>query len=346
MLTDFISLLGGMMLLVLAGDVMVRGAVGVAEAIGVPAIVIGLTIVAFGTSAPELFISLRAVLGDASGIAIGNVVGSNVANVLLIMGIPSIIAATSCDEPGALRSAFFMMGVTVIFAILCTTGELDLIASGILLALLAFFIADTARTVLTARRAREKEAGPGPSEMGAAGVRSERDIDDDEDPAMALMEDVDGVPSSVLVAVLFLAGGMIGLPAGAHFTIEGAVSLARQWGVSEAAIGLTIIALGTSLPELTTTVMAAIRGQGAVAIGNVIGSNIFNLLAIMGITAAIVPVAVPPEILIFDIWAMVLSSGLLLIFTMLKLEISRTLGVIFVIFYLSYIYLVFQTGMA
>ncbi|MEM1045509.1 MAG: calcium/sodium antiporter [Pseudomonadota bacterium] len=344
MLTDFISLLGGMMLLVLAGDVMVRGAVGVAEAIGVPAIVIGLTIVAFGTSAPELFISLRAVLGDASGIAIGNVVGSNVANVLLIMGIPSIIAATSCDEPGALRSAFFMMGVTVIFAILCTTGELDLIASGILLALLAFFIADTARTVLTARRAREREAGP--SEMGAAGVRSERDIDDDDDPAMALMEDVDGVPSSVLVAVLFLAGGMIGLPAGAHFTIEGAVSLARQWGVSEAAIGLTIIALGTSLPELTTTVMAAIRGQGAVAIGNVIGSNIFNLLAIMGITAAIVPVAVPAEILIFDIWAMVLSSGLLLIFTMLKLEITRTLGVIFVIFYLSYIYLVFQTGMA
>jgi len=319
------------MLLVLAGDVMVRGAVGVAEALGVPAIVIGLTIVAFGTSAPELFISLNAVFGDASGIAIGNVVGSNVANVLLILGIPSLIAVTSCDEPGALRSAFFMMGVSVIFAILCATGELNLASGGILLALLAFFIADTARMVLSARKLQQSGAG------------SSDEIEED-DPAMDLLEDVDGVPSNNLIAVLFLVGGMIGLPAGAHFTIDGAVNLAREWGVSEAAIGLTIIALGTSLPELTTTVMAAIRGQGAVAIGNVIGSNIFNLLAIMGITAVIVPVEIPPEILVFDIWAMLMSTALLLVFTMYKLEISRPLGITFVVFYISYIYLVFQTG--
>lgn len=331
MLTDFISLLGGMMLLVLAGDVMVRGAVGVAEALGVPAIVIGLTIVAFGTSAPELFISLNAVFGDASGIAIGNVVGSNVANVLLILGIPSLIAVTSCDEPGALRSAFFMMGVSVIFAILCATGELNLASGGILLALLAFFIADTARMVMSARKLQQSGAGPS-------------DEIEDDDPAMDLLEDVDGVPSNNLIAILFLVGGMIGLPAGAHFTIDGAVNLAREWGVSEAAIGLTIIALGTSLPELTTTVMAAIRGQGAVAIGNVIGSNIFNLLAIMGITAVIVPVEIPPEIMVFDIWAMLMSTALLLVFTMYKLEITRPLGITFVVFYISYIYLVFQTG--
>jgi len=319
------------MLLVLAGDVMVRGAVGVAEALGVPAIVIGLTIVAFGTSAPELFISLNAVFGNASGIAIGNVVGSNVANVLLILGIPSLIAVTSCDEPGALRSAFFMMGVSVIFAILCATGELNLASGGILLALLAFFIADTARMVLSARKLQQSGAG------------ASDEIEED-DPAMDLLEDVDGVPSNNLIAVLFLVGGMIGLPAGAHFTIDGAVNLAREWGVSEAAIGLTIIALGTSLPELTTTVMAAIRGQGAVAIGNVIGSNIFNLLAIMGITAVIVPVEIPPEILVFDIWAMLMSTALLLVFTMYKLEITRPLGITFVVFYISYIYLVFQTG--
>lgn len=333
MLTDFISLLGGMMLLVLAGDVMVRGAVGVAEALGIPAIVIGLTIVAFGTSAPELFISLNAVFGDASGIAIGNVVGSNVANVLLILGIPSLIAVTSCDEPGALRSAFFMMGVTVIFAILCATGELNLASGGILLALLAFFIADTARMVMSARKVQQAGAGP-------------IDEVEDDDPAMDLLEDVDGVPTNNLIAILFLVGGMIGLPAGAHFTIEGAVNLAREWGVSEAAIGLTIIALGTSLPELTTTVMAAIRGQGAVAIGNVIGSNIFNLLAIMGITAVIVPVEIPQEILIFDIWAMLMSTALLLVFTLYRLQITRPLGITFVVFYISYIYLVFQTGAA
>lgn len=323
-----------MMLLVLAGDVMVRGAVGVAESLGIPAIVIGLTIVAFGTSAPELFISLKAVFDDASGIAIGNVVGSNVANVLLILGIPSLIAVTSCNEPGALRSAFFMMGVSVIFAILCATGELNLASGGILLALLAFFIADTARMVMTARKNNKVEAN------------GRLDEDEEPDPALDLLEDVDGVPSNNLIAILFLLGGLIGLPAGAHFTIDGAVNLAREWGVSEAAIGLTIIALGTSLPELTTTVMAAIRGQGAVAIGNVIGSNIFNLLAIMGITAVIVPVQIPQEILVFDIWAMLMSTALLLVFTLYKLDITRPLGITFVIFYLTYIYLVFQTGSA
>lgn len=322
------------MLLVLAGDVMVRGAVGVAESLGIPAIVIGLTIVAFGTSAPELFISLKAVFDDASGIAIGNVVGSNVANVLLILGIPSLIAVTSCNEPGALRSAFFMMGVSVIFAILCATGELNLASGGILLALLAFFIADTARMVMTARKNNKAEAN------------GRTDEDEEPDPALDLLEDVDGVPSNNLIAILFLLGGLIGLPAGAHFTIDGAVNLAREWGVSEAAIGLTIIALGTSLPELTTTVMAAIRGQGAVAIGNVIGSNIFNLLAIMGITAVIVPVQIPQEILVFDIWAMLMSTALLLVFTLYKLDITRPLGITFVIFYLTYIYLVFQTGSA
>jgi len=310
----------------------VRGAVGIAEALGIPAIIIGLTVVAFGTSAPELFISLKAVFGNASGIAIGNVVGSNVANVLLILGIPSLIAVTSCDEPGALRSAFFMMGVTVIFAILCATGELNLAAGGILLSLLAFFIADTARTVLSARKSRKD------------GLETPDDEEDYDDPALDLMEDVDGVPSNNLVAILFLVGGMIGLPAGAHFTIDGAVNLARDWGVSEAAIGLTIIALGTSLPELTTTVMAAIRGQGAVAIGNVIGSNIFNILAIMGITAVIVPVEIPQEILVFDIWAMLMSTALLLVFTIYKLQITRPLGITFIVFYISYIYLVFQTG--
>lgn len=337
MLTDFISLLGGMLLLVLAGDVMVRGAVGVAEALGVPAIVIGLTVVAFGTSAPELFIALKAAFDDAGGIAIGNVVGSNVANVLLILGIPSLIAATACDEPGALKSALFMMGVSVIFALLCTTGILDRIAGGILLVLLGVFLADTARTVLRARR-------PAPVSADSRSNASDYDGDEDDEPGVDLLEEVDGVPSNVLIALLFLVGGIVGLPAGAHFTIEGAVNLARQWGVSETAIGLTIIALGTSLPELTTTVMAAIRGQGAVAIGNVIGSNIFNLLAIMGITATVIPLAVPRELLVFDLWAMLGSSGLLLIFTLYKLEITRTLGITFVIFYLSYIYLVFKTG--
>ncbi|MEJ8472656.1 calcium/sodium antiporter [Roseibium algae] len=327
MLFDYVSLAGGLVVLIIAGDILVRGSVGVAQRLGIPNLVIGLTIVAFGTSAPELVISLKAATEGAGGIAIGNVVGSNIANVLLVLGMPAMIAATPCGEDGATKNAIFMFAVSIIFVILCFFSPLGLISSLILLALLAVFLGDSALSALKHRK--EKKA----SDFAAAKIAEEEGNEG--------LEDVEGVPDAMAVAGVYIVLGLIGLPLGAHFTIEGATSVAQDWGVSDAVIALTVIALGTSLPELATTVMAAVRQHGAVAIGNVIGSNIFNLVAIMGITTAVVPVDVPAEILKFDIWVMLACAMLLLGLAARRVCLGRVSGFVLFSSYCLYIFAVY-----
>ncbi|MBS8260507.1 sodium:calcium antiporter [Roseibium polysiphoniae] len=327
MLFDYVSLAGGLVVLIIAGDILVRGSVGIAQRLGIPNLVIGLTIVAFGTSAPELVISLKAALSGSGGIAIGNVVGSNIANVLLVLGMPALIAATPCGEEGATKNAIFMVAISVVFTILCFFSPIGLMGSLILLALLAVFLGDSARAALQHRKERKAAA--------ATAAEAQEDDDDDE------LEDVEGVPDAVAVAGVYIVLGLIGLPLGAHFTINGATSVAQDWGVSDAVIALTVIALGTSLPELATTVMAAIRQHGAVAIGNVIGSNVFNLLAIIGITTAIVPVEVPAEILKLDIWVMLACAVLLLVLAAKKICLGRMSGFVLTAAYVLYISVVY-----
>jgi cation:H+ antiporter len=319
-----ISLIGGLLVLLIAGDIVVRGAVSLAERMGIPTLIIGLTIIAFGTSAPELVISLRAALSGSGGIAIGNAVGSNIANVLLVLGIPSLFARTRCYEPGAVRNSVFMIGITCVFIAFCSFPPLDKQAGFALLALLAFFLTDQVRTAMRARR------------EGAIISENGGDMD--------LVEAVEGIPQSVPVAVLFVLLGIIGLPAGAHLTIDGAVSVGRAWGVSEAAIGLSVIAIGTSLPELSATLMAAVRGHSAVAVGNIIGSNIFNLLAIMGATATIAPVPVPGTMMSFDLWVMLVSSCLLLGLAVWRVTVGKTLGIAMLLVYAIYLLAVFRFG--
>ena len=326
MLIDYVSLVGGLVVLIVAGDVLVRGSVSVAERLGIPTLVIGLTIVAFGTSAPELVISLRAALDGLSGIAIGNVVGSNIANVLAVLGLPALFAATSCDENGAVRNSVFMVAITAIFIGMAFHSPISRLDGTILLVLLALFLWESVRAT---RRHRAQN-------VGAAAV-----ADGDEDLPF---DEVEGVPDNVGLAILFIVLGLIGLPLGAHFTIEGASALARDWGVSDAVIGLTVVALGTSLPELMTSLMAAIRGHAAVALGNVIGSNIFNLVAIMGITSMVVPLQVPPEVLRLDLWAMLACALLVLAFAAFKVTIRWPSGIILCALYALYIFVVFQTG--
>ncbi|MCC4242890.1 calcium/sodium antiporter [Stappia indica] len=326
MLIDYVSLVGGLVVLIVAGDVLVRGSVSVAERLGIPTLVIGLTIVAFGTSAPELVISLRAALDGLSGIAIGNVVGSNIANVLAVLGLPALFAATSCDENGAVRNSVFMVAITAIFIGMAFHSPLSRFDGTILLMLLALFLWESVRAT---RKHRAQN-------VGAAAV-----ADGDEDLPF---DEVEGVPDNVGLAILFIVLGLIGLPLGAHFTIEGASALARDWGVSDAVIGLTVVALGTSLPELMTSLMAAIRGHAAVALGNVIGSNIFNLVAIMGITSMVVPLQVPPEVLRLDLWAMLACALLVLAFAAFKVTIRWPSGIILCALYALYIFVVFQTG--
>ncbi|KZL21593.1 Inner membrane protein YrbG [Pseudovibrio axinellae] len=321
MLFSYAALLGGLALLIFAGDLLVRGAVSIAQALGIPTLVIGLTIVAFGTSAPELFISLKAALDGVSGVAIGNVVGSNIANVLLVLGVPALIAATPCNESGAQRNALFMLVVSVIFTALCFMGTLNFYAGIALLALLLIFLADSVRA--TKKHRKENRAGCKANET-------------EEDEL-----DVESVPENKAIAAVFLILGLIGLPLGAQLTITGATDVASSWGVSDAVIGLTVVALGTSLPELATTVMAAIRKHSGVALGNVIGSNVFNLLAIMGITVTVIPIPVPEQILVYDIWVMLACALLLYIIAAKRLCLGKVWGICLTAAYVAYIYVVF-----
>jgi cation:H+ antiporter len=335
MLIDYVSLIGGLVVLIVAGDVLVRGAVSIAERLGIPALVIGLTIVAFGTSAPELFISLGAAIDGLPGIAIGNVVGSNVANVLLVLGMPALIASTSCREKGATRNSIFMVVITLVFIGMCFHSPIGRIDAAILLMLLGVFFWESVRATRNHRAANGH---------GSAATTADNGDDEDDGEVDLPFDEVDGVPENPALAIMFIALGLIGLPLGAHFTVEGASALARSWGVSDAVIGLTVVALGTSLPELVTSLVAAVRGHTAVALGNVIGSNIFNILAIMSVTAAFVPLAVPQEVLKLDLWVMLASALLVLAFAAFHVTIRKPSGVILCALYGLYIFSAFQFG--
>lgn len=344
MIIDYVSLLGGLVVLIVAGDILVRGAVGIAEKLGIPSLVIGLTIVAFGTSAPELVISLGAALDGFPGIAVGNVVGSNIANVLLVLGLPALFAATTCEERGATRNAIFMVATSAIFIAMCFFSPIGIVDGLILLALLLAFLGES---VYATRKHRRENGFTTPARNLSASAADPAAMEaeaDDADICGPPFEEVEGVPENPAFAFVFIALGLVGLPLGAHFTIEGATALARSWGVTEAVIGLTIVALGTSLPELATSLMAALRNHSAVALGNVIGSNIFNLLAIMGITAVVVPVEIPPEVLRFDLWAMLACALIVGVFAFYKVTLRHLAGLALVGLYLGYIAIVFASG--
>lgn len=327
---DYISLAGGLVILLVAGDVLVRGSVTVARSLGIPSLVIGLTIVAFGTSAPELVISLGSALNNASGIAVGNVVGSNIANVLLVMGCPALIATTMCTDKGVRKNAAFLLVVTVIFITMCAFGTLNRAMGAGLLVLLAVFLFDSYREMRRhQRRCRDYHNG------------CATDLDEAQ---IAELEEFDDAPGGLVVASVLVIAGLIGLPLGGHFAVEGAVGIARSWGVTETAIGLTVVALGTSLPELATTVMAAFRKESAVALGNVLGSNVFNIVAILGLTSVIVPLEVPAAIMKYDIWVMLATTILLFIFAFMRMKLRWPLGIALVAGYCLYIYFVFATS--
>lgn len=308
-MSDYVFLILGLVVLVAAGDLLVRGSVSLAERLGIPPLIIGLTIVACGTSAPELFISVGAALEGAGGIAIGNVVGSNIANILLVLGLPALISPIQTREDGITRNTAFMIVVSIVFAALCFVGPLDRPQGVLLLAMLAYFLWNS---VHHARRARRSEPAVGEH------------------------------PHAWWLIALFIAGGLAGLPLGAHLTVDAARSIALSWGISEAAVGLTIVAVGTSLPEIAASLMAAARGSHGIALGNVVGSNLFNITAVMGVTASITPVDIPPPLLHLDIWVMLATALLLLPFVLGERRIGRVAGLAFLLGYAAYVIAVFS----
>ncbi len=315
----YLALATGITMLLFCGDVLVRGAVAMAVKLDIPTLVIGLTIVAFGTSAPELVVSLRAALAGSPGISIGNVVGSNIANVLLVLGLPALIAATDCNQPFIRRNTLYVIAASLLFIGLCFVGPLSFWHGALLFGFMVVFLVESGR------RAAQRS-----DEASIVGEET-----------MELIEGSSGLPEKPWVVAAYMGAGLVGLPIGAHLTVIGATHIATNFGISEAAIGLTVVALGTSLPELATTTAAAIRGHCGLALGNVLGSNLFNILAIMGITAMVVPVPVPEVLMRMDLWVMLGAVLVICPFVWLKSNITRIPAFAFLVMYAAYIYTVF-----
>lgn len=306
-LGDWPTLIIGLVILLFGGDALVRGAVNLALRLGIPALVVGLTVVAFGTSAPELLVSINAALAGQAGIAVGNVVGSNVVNILLILGLPLLLTTIHSSQLDTRRSYVMMVATAALFCGLAFTGPLTWWHGLILLAGLGLMLWDNYRVSMAHRQA------------GA---------DDDVEGA----DDSMGWPR----IIFFVVAGLFGLAVGARLLVDSAVNIATDFGISETVIGLTLVALGTSLPELVTSVIAAIRKQADVAMGNVIGSNIFNILSILGITSLIAEVPIDPAILYFDNFVMLAVSLLLIPFVFFKRDMGRKTGLTFVGIYVAY----------
>ena len=302
----------GLVTLLLAGDFLVRAAVNLALRLGISALVVSLTVVAFGTSAPELLIVLSAMADDAPGLAMGNIVGSNTANILLVLGLPALVAGLYTTGFDTKKAFISMILATVLFITLAFVGPFSWWHGGLMLAVLAAILLDQA---WTARRV---------SRVAVA------------------TEDLNGVDTSIpgWKITLYLLFGLVGLPLGAKVLVVNAEIIAREFGVPETAIGLTLIAVGTSLPELATTTVAAIRRQADVALGNVIGSNMFNLLAVIGIAALVGPIPVADEFLRFDLWVMLAASFLLIPFVFFGRNITRIWGAALTLLYMAYLLVV------
>ena len=303
---------GGLVLLALGGELLVRGAVGMATRLGISPLLAGLTIVGFGTSAPELATSVQAALAGSPGIAIGNVVGSNIANILLILGVSAIILPLSVNPASFARDSIALGGS----ALLCTGAVLlgvigPLIGCVLIICLVGYIW----------WAYKSESAVPCPE-----GARHEHEAEDRPVPANTGPVVLGGMILAGLAAAIF----------GAGWLVDGAVVLAGAAGVSESVIGLTVVAIGTSLPELIACVVAVLRGHEDVALGNVVGSNIYNLCGILGITALIQPIAVPAEIAAFDIWVLLGVTALLMVQLRSGWRLSRLEGALLVALYIGY----------
>lgn len=323
MLEVWLPLVGGLILLIAGGELLVRGAVQVATSLGVSPLVIGLTLVGFGTSAPELVTSVQAALSGAPGIAYGNIVGSNIANVLLIGGAAAMIFPIAISSAALKRDGVVMLCVIVLFAAVSAVAPLGRIIGAMFVGGLVFY-------VYTAFR--QERAAP-PVDHGA--VYDKSLALQETDPALNMTS---SHRSSLLISALIALAGLVLVVVGGKFLVDGAVSLARGFGISETVIGLTIVALGTSMPEFITSVVAGFKRQGDVAFGNIIGSNIYNILGIGGATALMAPGAVPSEIVGFDNLVMIGVSALLVGMAWTGFRINRWEGAVLLAGYAAYVY--------
>jgi cation:H+ antiporter len=312
-MSDWASIAAGLVILAIGAEILIRGATEIARRLGFSELLIGLTLVGFGTSTPELVSSVQAALQDSAGIAVGNVVGSNIANVLLILGLSTFIAPIAVEPRSFHRDSIAVVLATLLAIGVSLTGGFSQLAG------LAFLGGLGAYILLAWLTERGRTDAPEAVRHEAAGA--------------ALPHG----PRSLALDVVFAVAGLAILILGAKLLVGGAVNVASTLGVSDAVIGLTIVAVGTSLPELFTSVMAALRGKSAIALGNVVGSNIYNTLGILGATAAIHPLTAPREIVWFDNWVMLAATLAMVWFARTQARISRAEGAVMMLAYALYI---------
>ena len=312
MLEQVLMFVLGLVVLVVGADVMVRGASRLAVSFGVSPLVVGLTVVAFGTSAPEMAVSVGSALAGTPDLAIGNVVGSNIANVLLILGISALITPLLVDEQIIRQEIPIMIGASALLVVMALDGNIGLLESIVLFALVITY---TVFLVIQSRRASKA-------------VQDEFET---------------GIPTSTwdshwAVQIGLIAAGLAMLVVGADWLVDAAVAFARAFGVSDLVIGLTVVAVGTSMPEIATSIVAAMRGQRDIAVGNVVGSNVFNILAVLGAAGIASGVGLPVSEAArnFDLWVMLAVAFACLPIMITGREIARWEGVVFLAYYAAY----------
>lgn len=321
---DYVLIAAGLALLFVGGEALVRGSVTISKRLGISAILIGVVVVGFGTSAPELLVSVQASLAGQSDIALGNVVGSNIANILLILGIAAVITPIICQDRAVRRDAFAVVSASFVLLGLSYMQIIPQVAGGMMLmALVAYLV--------YSYKAERKDKAEGVSAI-IAGTAHEHEAEE--------FQSKMGLGASILMSV----AGIAMLVFGADFLVEGASNVARKFGISEAVIGLSLVAIGTSLPELATAISASLKNNSDVIIGNVLGSNLFNILSILGITAMIKPIPVTGQIAAFDIPFSVVVAVMALVIVFYFKKFDRLAGGIFLASYVAYIGWMYSNG--
>ena len=308
MILNVLFILVGIVLVLWGADRLTDGAVAVAEKLKMPQIVIGLTIVAMGTSMPEFCVSLVSALKGTTDLAVGNIVGSNIFNTLLIVGVSAWVAPMTILKSTVRKDIPFALFASVILFIMCLDGNISRLDAGILFVLFLVFM------YVTLKGAKTK--------------------DDDTTAKTDSIED-NKKPMATWLSIVWIIVGLACLIGGSNLFVEGATKVAEHIGVSEAVIGLTIVAGGTSLPELATSVVSARKGNSGIAIGNVLGSNVFNILAILGVTGVITPMHLQ-GITMLDLSMMVFSTLLVWLFSFTKYKIARWEGIVLTIVFIGY----------
>lgn len=327
MISDIFYILLGFLLLVKGGDYLVEGAVAIAQRAKLSKMVIGMTVVGFGTSMPELLVSAQSALVGNSGIAIGNVVGSNIANIGLILGVSSLIVPIASSRATLRIDHPFMMLSAVLFVAVAMTGSIERWAGALMFLMLVAFVW---YQVVKSRKAEKKR-------MGGVGFEEFDSLKVDAQTTQTTQTSQTPQTMALWKALLIVAVSFAAMVFGADKLVEGASDIAKQLGVSDRIIGLTIVAVGTSLPELFASVMASIKGESDMAIGNIIGSVTFNILSVIGISAIICPIQESNVGFGFDYLAMLVLGVILWIFLRTHHKLVRWEGLVLTLLYVAYL---------